>query len=97
MIERFITPTMVLCLGLALGSCSQFSGAVSDHWPHWAGGMSSDVPPRPGAPGYDEFIAHQQARKDAPASAAPVEKTNAQAASGDRPPNDQGVVQGGLY
>ncbi len=48
-----------------LGSCggaseSGVSGYVADHWPHWAGGMPADVPPRPGAPGYNEFIAHGQ-------------------------------------
>src|SRR5215813_1921737 len=50
----------VLCLGLTLGSCSSFSGYVADHWPRWAGGMPDDVPPRPGAPGYEEFVAHGQ-------------------------------------
>ena len=30
--------------------------------------MPDDVPPRPGAPGYDEFIAHKQDAKDAPAA-----------------------------
>jgi hypothetical protein len=98
MIKRLFAPMMVLSLGLALGSCAQFSGFVSDHWPTWAGGMSNDVPPRPGTPGYDEFIAHQQVKKDATTPAAAAEKTNAQAApSGNRPANDQDVVQGGLY
>jgi len=61
---RFLAPALVLCLGLLLGSCSSFSGFVADHWPHWAGGMPSDVPPRPGTPGYNQFIAHGQADQD---------------------------------
>ncbi|HML07342.1 MAG TPA: hypothetical protein VK430_04340 [Xanthobacteraceae bacterium] len=96
--KRMFAPMAVLCLGFALGSCGSFSGYVADHWPHWAGGMPDDVPPRPGAPGYEEFIAHGQASKEATASPAATEKANAQAApSGDRPPRDQDMVQGGLY
>ena len=98
MIKRLLTPTMLLGLGLALGSCSSVTGTVADHWPHWAGGMPNDVPPRPGAPGYDEFIAHERARADATAPAATAEKTEAQAApSSNRPPNGQAAAQGGLY
>jgi hypothetical protein len=98
MIKRFVAPTIVLCLGLVLGSCGTFSGYVADHWPHWAGGMPDDVPPRPGAPGYDEFIAHKQTSKDATAPTGPAKKTNAQAESASgRPPDDQDAVQGGLY
>lgn len=67
-IMRSIAPTMVLFACLALGSCAGFPGYVSDHWPIWAGGLPSDVPPRPGAPGYEEFISHQQG-KDAASSA----------------------------
>ena len=99
MSRRLLAPTLALCLGLGLGSCSSFSGFVSDRWPHWAGGLPADAPPRPGAPGYDEFIAHAQASKDAAAPATvAADKTSAPAApAGSRAPNDQGVVQGGLY
>jgi hypothetical protein len=87
-VKRFITAAVVLCLGSGLGSCGgegQFSGYVADHWPHWAGGMPDDVPPRPGAPGYDEFIAHGQSGQDAatPSAAGPgpvFEKSGAAAA-----------------
>jgi hypothetical protein len=58
--KSIVAPVAVLCLGLMLGSCSSFSGYVADHWPRWAGGMPDDVPPRPGAPGYEEFVAHGQ-------------------------------------
>jgi hypothetical protein len=69
-VERSITAVVALGLALSLGSCGGaseggFSAYVADHWPHWAGGMPNDVPPRPGAPGYDEFVAHGQAGQDA--------------------------------
>ena len=67
---RLMAPVLVLCASLALASCSSFSGYVSDRWPTWAGGMPSDVPPRPGAPGYEEFISHQQAKDEAAAATA---------------------------
>jgi len=95
--------------GFLLGSCSSFSGYVSDHWPAWAGGMPKDVPPRPGAPGYDEFLAHQQGRDaavtspPADASAPPTSvvaspnKASGQASPVNRPADNSGVIQGGLY
>lgn len=51
---------LALGLGLMLGSCTSFSDLVSDHWPHFAGGEPGGVPPRPGQPGYAQFIAHGQ-------------------------------------
>jgi hypothetical protein len=77
-VRRFTAAAAVVCLGFGLGSCTQspgqFSGYVSDHWRHWAGGMPDDVPPRPGAPGYNEFIAHGGANEAAasPASGSAV-------------------------
>jgi len=71
MIERYLTAILVLLICLGLGSCASFSNYVSDHWPTWAGGMPTDVPPRPGAPGYDEFLLRQQG-KEPTGSAAPV-------------------------
>jgi len=62
--------TALLGICLALGGCSSFAGFVSDTWPTWAGGMPKDVPPRPGAPGYEEFISHQQRQDPAAAGAA---------------------------
>jgi hypothetical protein len=86
--RRIAGPAIIVCFALALASCAGtstedgFSAYVADHWPHWAGGMPSDVPPRPGAPGYQEFIAHGQADQDqlpppagANAAAAPVFQT----------------------
>jgi hypothetical protein len=118
MIVRRWVPAVLVCLGPLLGSCggaseSGFSGYVADHWPHWAGGLPEDVPPRPGAPGYDEFIAHGQANQDAAKAAATNEKTAtgatatpvfqtapappAAAPPNDVSPEDSSVVKGGLY
>jgi hypothetical protein len=110
MARRLFALTAVCCLALPLASCSTVSGVVSDHWPHWAGGMPDDVPPRPGAPGYEEFIAHKPEAKDA---AAPGATPVAQKIDGlaepataaprpNQPPNgsppaDQNAGQGGLY
>jgi len=59
--KRLFKTAILLGLGLSLASCGGF---VADHWPHWAGGMPADAPPRPGAPGYADFIAHGQARPE---------------------------------
>jgi len=77
-VRRLVATAIAVGTGLTLGSCAGgasedgFSAYVADHWPHWAGGMPSDVPPRPGAPGYQQFVAHGQADQDAlpPASGA---------------------------
>ncbi len=97
--RRFTVVLMALSLGLALGSCTPFSGFVADHFPHWAGGMPDDVPPRPGAPGYQDFIAHKQADTEAAKPGAANDKTNAQQAApaANPAPNDAAVARGGLY
>src|SRR5215469_4350731 len=69
--KRRLALTALLGVLLALGGCSSFSGFVADTWPTWAGGMPKDVPPRPGAPGYEEFIAHQQRLDAASGAVAP--------------------------
>jgi hypothetical protein len=97
-LNRPTVALMVLCLGLILGSCGAVSGVVSDHWPRWAGGMPGDVPPRPGAPGYDDFRAHNQPNTDPAKPAATDVKTTAQPAASDNgPPGDTPIVRGGLY
>jgi len=98
-VKRRFVVLMALSLGLALGACTPFSGFVADHVPHWAGGMPDDIPPRPGAPGYQDFIAHKQADTESAKSAAANDKTNAQQAapSANPAPNDAAVAPGGLY
>jgi hypothetical protein len=98
MMKRVGASLMLLSLGLILGSCSGVSAVVSDSWPHWAGGEPADTPPRPGSPGYAEFIAHKSPEGNAANSANPANQTNPQAASSGTPrPVDPAVVQGGLY
>lgn len=97
-VTRSTAAMMTLCLGFVLGSCSTSTVFVSDHWPHWAGGEPNDVPPRPGTPGYQEFIAHKQTDTEATKPAATGDKPNAQAAaSGNPPADDPATVRGGLY
>lgn len=107
-VKQLIVLFMAFSLTALLGSCSPFAGFVADHWPHWAGGLPSDAPPRPGAPGYGDFIAHGEAAKDAPPVPAadtkartpmtPAQGGSAQAAAPVAPaPNDPTVGQGGLY
>src|ERR1700683_128666 len=98
MIQRFFSPTLVLLTGLALGSCASVSSTVADHWPTWADGMPKDVPPRPGAPGYEEFLVHQQGKDTTAAVPANANEQMAAPAGGYQPRGDQSVVQGGgLY
>src|SRR5271155_392714 len=84
--NRYTILPVMLSVGVLLGSCSPFAGFVSDHWPHWAGGMPDDVPPRPGTPGYDDFIAHGQAAKNAAAATPADDRTNAAAAPSQAAP-----------
>jgi hypothetical protein len=94
---------IALCFGLGLGSCTQITGTVSDHWPHWAGGEPADAPPRPGSPGYQDFIAHRQAASDAATAAATPAQQPIPAAAPSQPAaaspasNDTAVARGGLY
>src|SRR5437868_4802873 len=84
--KRLFKTAILLGLGLNLASCGGF---VADHWPHWAGGMPADVPPRPGTPGYADFIAHGQAKaeqaKPEPAKAEPAKQDVVNSASPQQP------------
>jgi hypothetical protein len=97
-VRRVVLVLMALGFGLGLGSCSSSSAYFSDHWPHWAGGEPNGTPPRPGAPGYDDFIAHKQADTEAAKPAAVNDTAGAQTAPSAGPPsNDAAVARGGLY
>jgi hypothetical protein len=100
--KRLSVALMGLGLGLALGSCGPVSGFTADHWPHWAGGLPGGVPPRPGTPGYDDYVAHRQADTEPAKPAAVSAKTNAPAASAPaaaepKTDDDTAVTPGGLY
>jgi len=108
-VQRLCLVLLVLCLGPALGSCSGVAGIASDIWPHWAGGEPADIPPRPGKPGYDEYIAHQQGNPPPARPAEAAQPAVAAAASPAAPPpaaepavgspaEENAVVRrGGLY
>jgi hypothetical protein len=92
---------MGLGLGLLLGSCGPVAGFTADHWPHWAGGMPDGIPPRPGTPGYDDYVAHRQAETDPakPAAGATANAPAAAPAAAAEPQGDDDTVvkRGGLY
>lgn len=98
--KRLSAVLIALCLGGSVGSCSPMASFTSDHWPHWAGGLPQGTPPRPGAPGYDEYIAHQQAdavpAKPAAAGGPPIAQA-APAAAAEPAADDAAVTEGGLY
>jgi len=77
-IKRLVAAGVWLCFAAMLGACSPFAGYVADHVPHWAGGLPPDAPPRPGAPGYEDFIAHGE---PAQAPATPPSSTDASPAA----------------
>jgi hypothetical protein len=70
MIRRLIAAALVLGGATLLGACSPFSSSVAEMWPHWAGGEPAGLPPRPGEPGYEQFIAHGQPNQNPPAAPA---------------------------
>jgi hypothetical protein len=111
-VKQLATALIGLGLGLLLGSCGPVAGFTADHWPHWAGGMPAGVPPRPGSPGYQEYIAHRQADAEPAPPAATTATPNANAPAAPAaapivapmpapatPQVDEGaeVKRGGLY
>ena len=106
-LKRFIAALTALSVGVALGSCAQVSGAVSDHWPHWAGGEPAGVPPRQGAPGYADYISHKDVAPppekaaattgQPPAPLTPAANAGAPAPAANPAPQDTAVARGGLY
>jgi len=101
-LKRLSVPLAGLCLSFALASCGAVSGFTSDHWPHWAGGLPEGAPPRPGTPGYDDYIAHRQADAAPAKPAAGDAQANAPAAPAPalvepQTEDDPTVARGGLY
>lgn len=104
-VQRLCLVLLVLCLGPVLGSCSGVAGLASDIWPHWAGGEPADIPPRPGKPGYDDYIAHQQGTPPPASPAEAAQPAVAAAAAPAAPPpaaeptaeENATVRRGGLY
>jgi len=64
---RLLRLGAALLPGLLSASCSSVGAFIGDNLPAWAGGLPPGTPPRPGTPGYDEYlksIGHQQAAPD---------------------------------
>jgi hypothetical protein len=102
MVKRLSVALMGLGLCLVLGSCGPVAGFTADHWPHWAGGMPEGIPPRPGTPGYDDYVAHRQAETEPAKPAAAGATANAPAAPAPaaaepQSDDDKAVTRGGLY
>jgi hypothetical protein len=102
MVKRLSVALMGLGLGLLLGSCGPVAGFTSDHWPHWAGGLPAGVPPRPGAPRYDDYVAQRQAETEPAKPAAANATTSAPAAAAPaaaepQSDDDAAIRRGGLY
>jgi len=102
MVKRLCVALMGLGLGLSLGSCGSVAGFTADLWPHWAGGLPAGTPPRPGTPGYADYVAHRQAETEPPKPAAATAVANppaapAPAAVEPQSDDDRPVARGGLY
>jgi hypothetical protein len=90
---RSVAVALTCAAGLTLGSCGSFSGYVADSWPHFAGGEPSDLPPRPGTPGYNQFIAHGQPQStESPVAGAPLPAASAQPAAASAQPAATGAT-----
>jgi hypothetical protein len=101
MVKRLCAALIGLGLGLLLGSCGPVAGFTADHWPHWAGGLPAGTPPRPGTPGYADYVAHRQAETEPPKPAANAvanaPAAPAPAAVEPQSDDDRPVRRGGLY
>jgi hypothetical protein len=101
MVKRLSVALMGLGLGLLLGSCGPVAGFTADLWPHWAGGLPAGTPPRPGTPGYADYVAHRQAETEPPKPAANAvanaPAAPAPAAVEPQSDDDRPVTRGGLY
>lgn len=71
----------LMLMASSLGGCGSISsflaGGMGDLIPAWAGGLPADAPPRPGTPGYDEYVKHREEKQLAPsAKAGPAPATS---------------------
>lgn len=73
-----LTGVVLLSFSLAgCGSVSSFlAGGMADLIPAWAGGLPADAPPRPGAPGYEEYIKQKEKQAMPAANVAPDPATS---------------------
>ena len=66
---------LAVLIGLAimacsLGGCGSISsfvaGGMADLIPAWAGGLPANAPPRPGTPGYEEYVKNREGKQLVP-------------------------------
>jgi hypothetical protein len=56
---------------------ANLAAGVSDTLPHWAGGLPSDAPPRPGTAKYEEFMRERERKRlEAPPPKEDADKTS---------------------
>jgi len=97
---RHIVTLVALSLaGCALCGCGtineKLSGTVSDAIPVWAGGLSSEAPPRPGTAKYDAYMAERERKRLLPADQRGEETKPASASSApaSSTPASKAVIQ----
>ena len=64
----------LVLIASSLGGCGSISsfvaGGMGDLIPAWAGGLPANAPPRPGTPGYDEYVRNREGRQLVPSASA---------------------------
>jgi hypothetical protein len=62
---------IIVAMAFATGGCSSINtslaSAMGDYVPEWAGGLPPGAPPRPGTPGYDEYLKKLEGTSGKPA------------------------------
>jgi len=60
----------LLLMASSLGGCGSISsflaGGMGDLIPAWAGGLPANAPPRPGTPGYEEYVRNREGKQLVP-------------------------------
>ena len=91
--RHIVTIVALWFAGCGLSGCGtineKLSGTVSDAIPVWAGGLSSEAPPRPGTAKYDEYMKERERKRLLPVEergeeAKPASTTQAKPASTSR-------------
>jgi hypothetical protein len=83
-LRRLAIVTAVALSAFGLSACGtineKLADGLGDYVPQWAGGLPSDVPPRPGTIKYDEFMQERERKRLEPAASEQA-KVNTQPSS----------------